>query len=398
MRKEILIFSGLFFVFISLSVLGWTAQTSSAMRPRLSFLIVGGREGLIKRFGPDYLKIYGRSEKTAAAESFLLAIAEKPLNKEQISVQSHLSLEQIEEIASLYLSLNLITPKNESWATTVPVITDRQMEALVKNLSPLAEKIAMNVSRSIPQIKNAYDKHHSANNPDWEKVSHLFIDFFLMDSNFLSLLEKFEAQKGFRRQYTEKQNILPAFYLELGNNFTNFGCNSYFYENKEKTRGIIVYVLHATLFSRTNILVNQYDDNPDFLSALFKLPTQASSGFLQFSENEKEILDALGWKVKEKFLVPVLDNDLLKHLQPLLKKAAWSAAKTVSENFDLIISTFQDSPYARFLDGAGDYIQYCYHALMYLTIANLIQKRFLPSVPTPIHEYFANYIVYQSTR
>jgi hypothetical protein len=398
MKKTIIIFSGLLLGVALIAAQEKTAQTSSPPKERLSFLIVGGQEGLIKRFGPDYRKIYALRENSAAAESFLLAIAEKPLNKGQIASQSRLSLGEVEEIASSYLSLNLITPKNNGWATTVPVITDREMEALGKNLAPLAEKIATQVSRFIPQIKSEYDQTPAAAGPAWEKVSHLFIDLFLMDYAFLHYLEKLETQKGYKKYYTEKQDILPAFYLELGKNFTNFGCNSYSYENKDKTLRIEVLVLHGTLFGRIGILVNRYDDNPNFHSALFKLPRQAAGGPPTFSENENKILEALGWKENEKLLVPVLEKDALKHLRPFLEKAAESAAEAVFENFDFITSAFQKSPYAAFLDGAGDYIQYCYHVLMYLTIKKLIQKGFLPPIPNPFPEYFANYVVYEKLK
>lgn len=216
-------------------------------------------------------------EKRAAAESFLLAIAEKPLDKEQIANESRLSLEEVEEIASLFLSSNLITLKNNRWATNVPVITDGEM-------------------------------------------------------NFL---EKLETQKSFKKYYTEKQNILPA---------------------------------------------------------------QASGVAPTFTENENKILEALGWKEKETLLVPVLDENTRKNLIPLIEKTGEGAADTVFQNFDIIMDAFQKSPYAKFLDGAGDYIQYCYHVLMYLTIESLIQKGFLPPIPAPFPEYFGAYVVYEKLK
>lgn len=365
---------------------------------RLTFLIVGGKRGAIRRFEniSNLQKLYLSKEKRRTAEKFLLAIARKPLSKEQILKQSHLSLEEFDDISSFLLSIKMIAPINNEWATTLPVIIDQEMSTLRENLSPLADKIASAVSGFIPQIKTVYDQNRLASDPELEKVAHLFISYFLMDTSFLRFLGTLENKKGFRQYYSEKQNILPAFFLEVGKNFTNFGCNSYSFDTGEKKRRIYVFVLHGTLFDRIKVLVNKYERNPDFSSALFKLLPQAGSPPL--SENEKKICKALGWMEEDKLMVPVLNIGVRRHLTPILSKAAESAAEEVFKNFEVILDTFKKSPYSKFLDGAGDYIQYCYHILMYLTIEKLIRKGLLPAIPKPVPGYLGTYILYSSSK
>lgn len=365
---------------------------------RLSFLIVGGRKGAVKRFVniSNLQKLYLSKEKREIAEKFLLAIAQQPLSKEQIIKQSHLSSEEYDEASSFLLSLNMIAPIDNKWATTLPVITDQEMLALRKNLSPLADKIALSVANFIPEIKSIYEQNRLPSDPELKKVSHLFISFFMMDISFLKFLRRLENKKGIRQYYSEKQNILPAFFLEIGENFTNFGCNSYSFINNKKNKRVYVFVLHGTLFDRIEILVNKFEKNPDFSSALFKLLPKAGSP--PMSNSERKILETLGWMEKDKLLVPVLDISARKHLSPILSKAAEIAAEEVFKNFKVIMDIFEKSPYSKFLDGAGDYIQHCYHILMYLVIEKLIKKGLLPPIPKPVPGYFGTYITYSISK
>jgi len=369
----------------------WASQQEEN---RLTFLIVGGREGSIKRFGDISMlrQLFYSKEKRRAAEQFLLTIAQKPLSKEQILKQSRLSTEEINDVTTFLQSLNMIALKDNMWTTTLPVITGQEMITLRKNLSPLADKIALDVSSFIPQIKNIYAQNRIASDPEWDEMAHLFISYFLLDISFLRFLRMSENKKGIRQYYSERQNILPAFFLELGKNFTNFGCNSYSFSNDEKSTKVYVFVLHGTLFDRQRILVNMYENNPDFASALFKLIPQAK--IQSFSDGEKKIFKALNWMDKDEVLVPVMDGSIRKYLMPAVSKAAGTAAEEVFENFNVILDAFKNSLYSKFLDGAGDYIQYCYHVLMYLSIENLIQKGLLPPIPKPTPEYIGIYVFY----
>jgi hypothetical protein len=397
-EKSVLYLLILFLIlFLLSSALPSTArQASQQEQSSLTFLIVGGRDGFAKRFGEvtPFRQLFYSSDKKKMAENVLLRIACQPLSKEQIIIQSGLSEDEFEEISSLLLSLNMITSKDGTWATTLPVLTGREMAALRQKLSSLADKMAAATSSLVPQIKNLYDQNRLPSDPKWEETVHLFISYFLLDTFLLRFLSALEEEKGFKQYYSESQKILPAFFLEFGENFTNFGCNSYSFKGNENNQSIYVFVLHGTLFERIQISLNKYEKNPDFSSALFKLIPQ--EGKPSLSDQEIKILEDLGWLENDKLKVPMINSRIRGHLTPLVAKAAASTAEVVFENFNIILDTFNDSPYSKFLDGAGDYIQYSYHALMYLTIKKLIQQGILPAIPKPLPEYSGTYVLYSS--
>ncbi len=385
----------LLILFLFFSVFPSTARQSPQQEQSgLTFLIVGGRDGFIKRFGEvtPFRQIFYSSDKKKLAEKMLKSIACQPLSKEQIIIQSGLSEDEFEEISSLLLSLNMISLKNDTWTTTLPVLTGREMAVLRQKLSPLADKMAEASSSSVPQIKNLYDQNRLLSDSEWEETAHLFISYFLLDTFLLRSLITLEEKRGFRQHYSEKQKIIPAFFLETGENFTNFGCNSYSFKGKENSQNIYVFVLHGTLFERIQISLNRYEKNPDLSSALFKLILTEEKPSL--SDQESKILDDLGWLEQDKLKVPMINSRIRAPLTPPLAKAAESTAEVVFENFNIILDTFRDSPYSKFLDGAGDYIQYSYHVLMYLTIEKLIQQGILPAIPKPLPEYFGTYVLH----
>ncbi len=378
------------------SVLLTARQAAQQDQDKLTFLIVGGRDGFIKRFGDvtPYRQLFYSPDKKKMAEQVLLSIACQPQSKAQIIIQSGLTEDDFEKISSLLLSLNMISSKNGAWTTSLPVFTGREMTALRQKLSPLADKMADVTANSASQIKDLYDQNRLSSDPEWRDSAHLFISYFLLDTFLLRSLSQLEEEKGFRHYYSEKQKIIPAFFLETGENFTNFGCNSYSFKGNENNQSIYVFVLHGTLFERIQISLNKYEKNPDLSSALFKLIPQ--EGKPSLSDKEKKILENLEWLENDELKVPMIDSRIRASLTPPLAKAAESTAEVVFENFDIILDAFNESPYSKFLDDAGDYIQYSYHVLMYLTIEKLIQQGILSSIPKPLPEYFGTYVLYSS--
>jgi hypothetical protein len=387
-----------FFIFSLLfsSVPLTARQAAQQDQDKLTFLIVGSRDGFIRRFGEitPYRQLFYSPDKKNMAEKVLLSIACQPQSKAQIIIQSGLTEDEFEEISSLLLSLNMISSKGGTWTTSLPVFTGLEMAALRQKLSPLADKMADITANSVLQIKDLYDQNRLSSDPKWMETAHLFISYFLLDTFLLRSLGTLEEKKGFRRYYSEKQQIIPAFFLETGENFTNFGCNSYSFKGTENNQSIFVFVLHGTLFGRIQISLNKYENNPDLSSALFKLIPE--EGKPSLSDKEKKILENLGWLENDELKVPMINSRIRASLTPPLAKAAESTAEVVFENFDIILNAFNESPFSRFLDGAGDYIQYSYHVLMYLTIEKLIRQGILPVIPKPLPEYFGSYILYSS--
>ncbi len=393
-KKSILFLLILFILFFAFPISA--QETSQREKSRLTFLIVGGRDGFIKRFGDvtPYRQLFYSLDKKKMAEKVLLSIACQPQSKDQIIKQRNLSENEFEEISSLLLSLNMISSRDGAWTTSLPVFTGQEMAYLRQRLSPLADKITGVTANSALQIKDLYDQNRLSSDPEWRDSAHLFISYFLLDTFLLRSLSQLEEKKGVKQYYSEKQKIIPAFFLEIGENFTNFGCNSYSFKGNENNQSIYVFVLHGTLFERIQISLNKYEKNPDLSSALFKLIPQ--EGKPSLSDKEKKILENLEWLENDELKVPMINSRIRVSLTPPLAKAAESTAEVVFENFDIILDAFNDSPYSKFLDGAGDYIQYSYHMLMYLTIEKLIQQGVLPDIPKPLPEYFGTYMLYSS--
>jgi len=359
----------------------------------LIFLIVGNKGAQIQRFGKNFdsqspwMKSF--TEKKDKVHSFLLAIAEGPLGRKNISEKARLSDEEVKDISNLLLALNLVFPKGDGWATTVPVVTDREMSTIKTNLTPLAQKATACLENYILQIKKEYENSRSSSAPKWENIAHLIVDKFLLDGVFRNTLEKLAKEKDMRKHYTESQEILPVFFLENGKNLMYIGCNWYPFTKNNEMRQL--FVLHGTLFNRPTILVNTYKQNPGLHSALFKLfPGNEGP---EFTEEEKRIMQELGWIEKKDVLVPVIDGNELRALYPLVNEAGKKAAEEVFENFEEILSSFQKSPYSKFMSGDGDYIEYCYHALMCLIAEQLTSQSLLPPIPNPVPEHFGVFIL-----
>lgn len=243
------------FIFLSLLIPLFSSIGDDSLQnePRLTFLIVGGSNSVAKRFGDlNQLRALLNDEKRSACDKILLALAEEPLPQKEIVTSTDLATEMVRDVLTMLESLDMISEIDEKWTATLPVITDKEMVALRKALSPLAERIAETISVFVPQINRVYEEYRLATDPGWDRMAHLFIDNFLLDASFLRKLDNAEKEKGIHQHYSKKQKILPAF-LETGENFTNFGCNSYSFSEEENNRRIFVFVLHGTLFDRIQI-------------------------------------------------------------------------------------------------------------------------------------------------
>ncbi len=190
------------------------------------------------------------------------------------------------------------------------------------------------------------------------------------------------------KQCSEDQKTLPAFFLERGGNFTNLGCNWYSYQEDGAKREISV--LHGNLMERVDIAMNRYRGNSAFSAALFKITP--GGGYSSLSGMEIEMFQDLGWLGEERLLVPVVNAAAIKPVLPLLEKVANEMAEVVFSDYSLILDAYRSSPYSSFLEGAGDYIQVCYHALLSLVVEDLLQENIIPPIPSPVPEHFGAYI------
>ena len=75
-----------------------------------------------------------------------------------------------------------------------------------------------------------------------------------------------------------------------------------------------------------------------------------------------------------------------------LEKIGNDAAEVVFENFSVIMDSYQKSSFSKESEGAGDYIQVCYHLLFSGIIKELIKLEVIPPIPYPTPNYFGVYI------
>lgn len=379
------------FLFVLFPAAYLRSANPSADRAELVLWTVGGSEGKAARFGANFSCNFQQLKKNQEAmDALLLALAEYPKNERQISQISGLPESVVSILISSLQSIKIIRKMEGKWATTLPVITNGRMLILKKTLNTVAQLIIEAVQARIPGIKSLYEVEKSPSDPTWDAVAHLVIDKFLLDGAFHRAIGILEREKGIRALYSQNQQHLPSFFLERGENFLSFGTNWYPFQKGDEQREI--YVLHGDIWDRFHIRLNNYREDPNLASLLFKINPE---GRINSPTNqEREILDELKWIAGNRFLVPVVRANTIKALLPLIERTGRDAAGLVFENYSVITESFNNSPFFNFLDGAGDYIQVCYHTLFSLIIDGLIKENIIPPIPKPVPEPFGVFIIY----
>jgi hypothetical protein len=370
-----------------LATLATPAPDGGQPPPNLSFWTVGS-EGLAFRFGTDlYPTLEGDRE---VIESILLAVAEQPLADRQIAESTHLSRSRLRDLMGRLEAVHLVRKAGDRWAATLPVVTDERMKQIRQALMPLARAVARAIGGEVPGLARFYDSVRSPADPPWRDIAHLVVDKFIVDGTFHSALERLERERGvLDRYYSPEQRRIPAFFLERGEHFSTLGSNWYPFWQGDAQRE--VYVLHGALFERFDIRMNAYRKDPVFSTALFGI-TQAG-GIASLGDAERGVLHALGWIDGDRLLVPVVQAAAMKAVLSRLEAIGSAGAMTAFNRHSIITGAFDLSPYSAFLDGAGDYIQVCYHVLFGLVLEQLVETGVLPGLPEPVPEHVGVYII-----
>lgn len=372
--------------------MAWGSTSPSAGQLRseasgLSFWTVGGA-GVDARFGPELYRELDQDRD--AIDQLLLAIAEEPLPRDRILERTALSRTHLLEIITTLEALHIIRQEGKSgWATTVPVITDDELKRLRRRLARLARGVTQEVQGKLSGLVARYEQVKSPQDPPWEDVAHLMIDKFIIDGTFHSAVGEVERDRHGRRDDGENQQLIPAFFLERGGNFTAFGSNWYPFTEGDAQRE--VYVLHGWILDRYDIRMNAYRGDRNMSAALFGITP--AGGLESVGATGRELLGALGWIGNDRLLVPVVQAATVKALWPTLEEIGVEAARVVSENLAVITEAFDSSPYARFLDADDDYVQACYHTLFGVVLGQLVETGVVPNVPHPVPEHFGVYII-----
>jgi hypothetical protein len=353
----------------------------------LSFWTVGAGEAATRRFGPDLYRLLD-GEKTAV-DRILLAISDHPLGRARLSQRTRISGDSICELLRQLEAVHLVERYNDRWSTSVPVIDDEQMGRIRRVLVPVAREVAVEIGRHLPRLRAVYDSARSASDPTWDAVAHLMLDKFVVDGTFHSAIGRLERERGARQYYSDGQSIIPAFFLERGENYSTFGSNWYPFVEGDRQRE--VYVLHGSAFLRFDIRMNEYRGDSSFSDALFALAPDGGTASLRGSQ--EDVFRSLGWIEGDSLLVPAVRAGTVRLMWPALEEVGSAAAEVVFDHYSLILDGYRRSPYAEFLDAGGDYLQVCYHVLFGVVLEQLAEAGVVPEFPDQVPEHFGVYLV-----
>jgi len=360
-------------------------------RKEFTFWTVGSGD-INARFGTKIHQELDRlRENRGQLDEFLFAIAEEPLTKNQIQERSGLTQSQVEYFIANLDSCNIIKKFNQNrWATTLPAITDNQMKMIRKDLSPMANSVAQFLKKETHRIRTLYDKVKSPLDPSWEDISHLIISKLIIDGTFHVNLNRLRRESDVSEPDSRKMSVMPAFLLQIGENFLNFGCNWYKFNEGDDQRE--VYVLHGAVLDRYDIAMNKYRGDQHFSACLFSISPDGGIDFLK--DREKEMLRDLDWISGDRLLVPIVKAGTIKSLLPALENTGRDAAEVAFAKFTDITDSYNKSTYSKFLDNDEDYIQVLIHSLFGLTIEHLIRSGTVSPVPETVPESFGVYFVF----
>lgn len=351
-----------------------------------------GSGGIEARFGTNIYQAFDSMRRnTGQLDEFLFTIAEEPLTINQIQERSGLTQSQVEYFIVNLDSCNFIKKDDQNrWATTLPVITDRQSKIIRKDLAPMANSVAQYLMKEVPQIRTLYDNVKSPVDPSWEDISHLIIDKFIIDGSFHVNVNRLKRESNVSELDNRKMSVIPAYLVQKGENYSKFGCNWYKFNEGDDQRE--VYVLHGAVLDRYHIAMNKYRGDQHFSAGLFNISPEG--GIDSLTDREKEMLRDLDWISGDRLLVPIVKAGTIKSLQPAIENIGRDAAEVAFAKFSDIIDSYNKSTYSKFLDYDEDYIQVLIHSLFGLTIEHLVRNGTVSQIPETVPESFGVYIVY----
>ena len=355
-----------------------------------TFWVVGS--GDVKtRFGTAvYQVLDDLRESTGHLDDFLFVIAEEPLTADRIQRRSGLSSSQVEYlIAELEACRSIKKDNHNRWAATIPVVSDNRMQIMRRDLARMAADVADYLKGEAPRLRTLYNQAKSSLDPSWEDVSHLIIDKFIIDGAFHVHINRLKREAENRESDGGETHVMPAFLLQKGQHFSNFGCNWYKFNEGNDQRE--VYVLHGGVLDRYDIAMNRHRRDPDFAACLLHISPEGEIHDL--TPREKDMLSDLGWISGKRLLVPIVQAETIKSLQPAIESIGREAAEVAFARFTDLTDSFNGSPFSKFLKYKEDYIQVLIHALFGLTIERLVENGTVARVPETVPESFGVFIV-----
>ncbi|MFC2107276.1 hypothetical protein ACFLRY_02955 [Bacteroidota bacterium] len=366
-----------------------------------------GQEVIIEKTNDFNFWIVGNSAKPRFGEHWYSMLEELQLYKDDfncllktIATEPH-TVEEILahcEMSPTWLSLAIDSLEihnfleksgNSEIYSKIPILTNSEMKRVQESLRPIARNVAEIIKEDIPMIMQLYNELKTNDDPKWKDIAHLVIDKILIDGRFHRGLVVLERERGFKDYYSKAQREIPAYFMESGSQYGTFGVNWYRIKGQGTTRD--VYFFHGGPLKRYEFSFNEYGHKKYFEEIFHRVKTNGS--LEELTDDEIQIFKDLGWVLNDTLAIPFIQAYSLKVLyNNILKELGNKAANIVFERFSVILDSYAQSPYSAFSDGAGDYIQVCYHLLFASIIYELIELEALPPIPEPCPDYYGVYV------
>ena len=342
---------------------------------RLIFAIVGSGKSARERFSDEVFSVAKKiSTLHSIYEKILFKLFNGPLSLENLAETRALTKPKVKAALKELQDAKFVKNLNGKYGSTLPVFTDE----LMRDTSLKTERIAFEMSKMVEKHvdKLIFEWERTRSPLKWNLVAHMLVDAFALDFMFLRAIKGLEKKNGVWENRSKGQRLVPALFLERGEHFTNFGVNTY---TEPK-----LLELHGTLFEREQGLTEILSDE-DAKSVLAR--AKSSGQVVQGKLEVTHFLLRYNWVQKEdeayRLSIPFVHLKEIQRMLPSLAELSVSAAETAFEHYAFILQMFQGTPFASYLDGPGDYIDYVYHILMYQTIEQLIKRGKLPDIPKP---------------
>jgi len=342
----------------------------------LTFYIVGMGRKVRKRFSGNLSKILSSIyESDAGYRKIILSLIDKPLPLEEIVKKTGLNVDECKLYLKDLTRSKLLRERNGVFSNVIPCFDTKNM----KKLSKKAEKITGGMVEVAEEYVNELAHEWEKNGKDWSwgQVSHFFIDMFVLDILFLRAIKSLEKKNGVWEKRTTGQRVVPAFFIEQNKDYQIFGVNTYI------TKKLVI--LHGSIFEREERELIKLFESRKVWQAVNRL--KVSRKVFELDEEIAKLMLEFNWIEKENgeyhLTIPVIHAKEIERFIPKMAEASVSIAEKAIEHYPKIIEMYEKSPYALYLEGPGDFIDYIYHVMMLKTILKLMRKGLLPKIPKP---------------
>lgn len=362
---------------------------SQVVEPEKSFSFWTVGNSARGRFG-DWYPMYSELEKNEELLFCLLnELAGKQATIDEILTSCEFERTLLNNAIDSLLKHNFIGRLDDgALYSKIPVMTHGEMKLLQSSLKPIAERVAKCIDQEIISTVEVYNRSKQISDPEWEDISHLVIDKFIIDASFHHGMTTLEKENGYKKYYSDEQKDIPAFFLQNGSIYGTFGVNWYGIKGSEQERH--VYVLHGAPFKRFDIPFNKYGRSENFADIFHRISNDG--GLERLNNDEIKIFSDLGWVKHNTLTIPFIQAESIRIIKDQVEKIGIKASKLVFEDFSVIMNCYEDSAHSNYSSGAGDYLQVCYHLLFSSIIEELIELGTLPAIPEPVPEDIGVYV------